>query len=411
MYRLLINREANNEMRHYVKISPPLILVFLTIMLSPLSLAKQSDINDTASKQSSKYFRHLMFRETPFSEYRGIHPVETEQAPNFAHYEFSIDKQGRTTQIRYQINDHLIRSNEVWDSFIWFAPVVKISYLPQKEVHTYYDINDQQIEAHGGVYRAEYQLDTDGKRIALRFFNEQGESSQSAWNIHRYEWRHKEGLVYEKRYDLNNQQQSMRPELEFYEVELEYDNDDKLSFMRNLGLDGEPTNNQSGAGIDRVTYDLAGNFIRWQVYDKDGNAVKGNNPNVHLGEHLYDNYGNKIGLRGYDRSGKQVPFSWGVFEHASGYNEYGNQIESILLNQDGSAIRHIVFEYTTKQNEKEWLKSIDANQELVKTPMLGGAAALKYSYTENGDVQHQLFNPDLTEFVPSVKDQSSGSSE
>jgi hypothetical protein len=398
-------------MKHHIKFFPQLILAIFALMLSAHVFSQQGNISDTVDNQSRKYFRHLMFRETPYAEYRGIHPVEVDKNPNFAHYEFSLDSQGRTTQIRYQINDNLIRGNEVWDSFIWFAPVVKVSYSPGKEVHTYFNAKDQQIEAHGSVYRAEYQLDGNGQRTALSFFDMQGDRSHSAWNIHRYEWRHEGELVYEKRFDVNNQQQTMRPELEFHEISLEYDADDKLAFMRNLGLDGVPTNNKSGAGIDRVTYDLDGNFIRWQVYDKDGNAVEGNRPMVHLGEHLYDNYGNKVGLRGFDRSGKQVPFSWGVFEHASRYNKYGNQIESTLLKQDGSAIRRLAFEYTAEQNKKTWLKSINANQQLVSTPMLGGAAALKFTYNQEGDVQRQRFNPELTEFVPPAAIQSSDNSE
>ena len=195
----------------------------------------------------------------------------------------------------------------------------------------------------------------------------------------------------------------MRPVLNFYEVELEYDADGKLAFMRNLGLEGKPTNNDSGAGIDRVVYDQHGNFVRWQVYDKDGNPVEGNRPMVHVGEHLYDQYGNKVGMRGFDRSGKRIPFSWGSFEHVQTFNQYGHQQEHMMYNVDGSLDRHLYFEYDEDRSRISWLKSLNEQGELAATPMLGGAAALKYVYQQDGSVKREQFNADLTKFTPPTR--------
>ncbi|WP_100658393.1 hypothetical protein [Alteromonas flava] len=281
-----------------------------------------------------------------------------------------------------------------------------IAYADDSEIHTYYNSEGIQIAAHGNVYNSIYELNDNGQRIALRFFDQHGNASESEWSVHRYEWRHANGNVYEKRFNLNDEQQPLRPVLTFYEVELEYDRDDKLVFMRNLGLTGEPTNNESGAGIDRITYDHKGNFIRWQVFDKDGKPVEGNRPMVHLGEHLYDEYGNKVGMRGFNRYGKQIPFSWGIFEHARTFNQYGNMVEHAMYNADGSLSRHMLIEYNPAQTEITWLKALNELGQLVNSPMLGGAAALQYEYRSDGDVVRHPFNADMSAFNPPQQDTS-----
>jgi hypothetical protein len=226
------------------------------------------------------------------------------------------------------------------------------------------------------VFKAVYALDENGKRIALSFFDESAKPVESAWQIHRYEWRHHNGKVYEKRFNLNNEQQPIRPEFKFYEVELTYDSDNKLTFVKNLGLNGSPTNNDSGASIDRIIYDQHGNFTRWQVYSKDGNPVEGN----------------------------RKAFSWGAFEHKSTYYPNGNQKSHQIFDEKGQLSRHLLLEYNQAQSHISWLKSLDENNQLTASPMLGGAAALKYEYLDDGSRSPTLFNSDLSEFkAPKTK--------
>ena len=388
-------------MTNYLK----LVLLCITMALISFEGAVIADEAGKSKIVSSKFFRHIMFRETPFASYRGIYPVDSKTTPDFAHYKFSYDEQGRVREIQYQINDRIIRGNEVWDSFIWFAPKVKIDYQPNKEVHTYFNSRNEPFTAHGNVFKAVYQLDDKGQRTSLKFYDEKGELSENAWNIHRYEWRFANNKVYEKRFDLKGEQRPLRPEFRFFEVELDYDNDGKLTFLKNLGLEGKPTNNDSGAGIDRIVYDHNGNFTRWQVYDKDGNPVEGNRPMVHVGEHMYDQYGNKVGLRGFDRFGKQIGFSWGVFEHVRAYNEHGNMSEQVMLNDAGEVMGHVFMEYADTNDTFSWLKSKDKSGNLVATPMLGGAAALQFVYSDSG-VERKLFNADMTPYTPPTQSET-----
>ena len=382
---------------HMTGLSPVRALIALTVLLSAtisLSPIAVADTSNSSDSVESKYFRHIMFRESPWANYRGIHPIDTDAPPAVAHYQFDYDSEQRVVAIRYQINNDLIDDNQVWDSFIWFAPGVKIEYGESTELHTYYNVNGEQVAVHGDVYSARYSLDEDGNRTSLHFYNEENQPSQNAWNIHHYEWRYNNGIVNEKRFDLSDIQQPMRPVLQFYEVNLEYDDKGQLAFIRNLGTTGEPTNNDSGAGIDRIVYDQYGNFVRWQVYDKDGNPVEGNRPMVHVGEHLYDQFGNKVGMRGFDRYGNQVPFSWSAYEHVYTFDDYGNQRASDSFSKSGELEVSIIRTYTNDNSRLKSISTVSETGERIPSPVLSGAAYVEFNYDENGNRTHQFFNAD-----------------
>jgi len=348
-----------------------------------------------AANAEEKHYRHLMFRESPYAPYQGIHPVSEAKSKSIAHYEFKYDQRGRVTRISRKFDDAIIEAHGVWDSFIWFAPEVKISYQDDTETHTYYNLMGKQIHAHGKVWKAVYRLDDSGVRRDLQFFDSKGKKSANAWNVSRYEWRPSDdGHIFERRFNLDGAQEKFRPELDFYEVKLEYDTKGQLAFMRNFGLEHKPTNNDSGAGIDRVTYDLEGNFIRWQVYDKDGIAVEGNRPMVHLGEHLYDSYGNKIGLRGFDRHGNQIPFSWGSMMGRYQYNDKGAQIGVQTYLQDGTQTANFEYEYNHDLSKQLTLKSLDNQGNLKVDKRLRGGSLIKFTYDDNRNRSRTIYNAD-----------------
>lgn len=367
------------------------LLLFITLLGTfGKALANSVAVN-------SEYFRHLMFRESPYSPYRGIYPISQQQSQHTAHYRFDYDDKGRVVAISHRIGKQLIADNQNWDTFIWFAPKVTMTYSATSEVHHYFNHRDEQIAAHGGVFNATYKLDDSGKRISLHFTNKGGEPSENAWGIHTYIWEiTNNGHVIENRQAIDGSARSIRPEFQFYRVQMEFDKDGKLAFMRNIDQDGNPVENNTGAAIDRITYDHNGNFIRWQVYNKDGAAIEGNSPMVHLGEHLYDNFGNKVGLRGFNRHGEQVGFSWGVFEHKKTYDTFGNQYDHKTQNVDGDLLSHIRFIMDETGVRRSWVKSFDKTGALTASPMLGGAAAVQYQKSEEGRIIPVAFNADMS---------------
>lgn len=354
-----------------------------------------------AAPASADLYRHIMFRESPYAPYQGIHALIPELSGEVAHYDFDHDEQGRVIQITHQIGDVVIANNGNWDSFIWFAPQVRIRYEDGAEIHTYFDADGEQMHAHGRVWEARYTLNDTGERIALAFFDADGAPSESEWNVHRYDWRPSDdGHIFERRYNLAGEMQPLRPVFHFYEVKLEYDHQGRVAFLRNYGTDHTPTNNDSGAGIDRITYDLAGNFIRWQVYDRDGNPVEGNRPMVHLGEHLYDAHGNKIGMRGFDRYGNEIPFSWGELYSRNDYDERGFRVGIRSFDTEHQQTQHIRYVFSPDTARTQEIQSLSLAGELEAHAALGGAARLVIETDADGNRQLIRLNADGTPFQP-----------
>ncbi|MEZ5472527.1 MAG: hypothetical protein R3E90_12200 [Marinicella sp.] len=349
----------------------------------------------TLMAAEARFFRHLKFRETPFSSYQGIHPINQQQAQTTAHYRFEYDDQQRITLIAYMLGDQIINDNGNWDTFIWFAPKVTISYQPNQETHQYFNAGNQRISAHGAVYTATYQLDKQGKRHSLAFTNENNEASENAWGIHRYQWQHvNQQELIEKRFSLDGNQQPIRPEFKFFETHMTFDDLGQLQLMKNFGLDGKPTNNDSGAGMDRIFYDFAGNFQRWHVFDKDGHPVEGNRPMVHIGEHLYDEFGNKIGLRGFDKQSLPKTFSWGEFLIKRSFDASGNQTASLVYDENMQLVSNIKIEYSSDGLKRTWLKSFDTSGKLTSSANLGGAAAINYKYEADSLTPNKIIRLD-----------------
>ncbi|MFC3193594.1 hypothetical protein ACFODZ_04970 [Marinicella sediminis] len=354
-------------------------ILFILIGMTNQTHAEQHQTGE------STYFRHLAFRETPFSTYRGIYPITQQQARSTAHYRFDHDDQGRVTAVSHRIGEHIIHNNGNWDTFIWFAPKVTIEYGDQQEIHRYHNRVNERITVHGDVYQAIYQLNDQGQRVSLTFTNESQQPSENTWHINRYTWQHlNDHQLLEKRFNLAGEQQPIRPEFVFHETRMTFDRRGFIHKLENLGLNGQPTNNDSGAGIDRIYFDLHGNFQRWQVFDKDHKPVEGNRPGVHVGEHLYDASGNKIGLRGFDLKGDPKGFAWGDFMIRNAYDSFGNQTINESLDDQHQLKRRLTITYAANGLKREWIKHHNQSGDLSSTPMLGGAAALRYEYANGG---------------------------
>jgi hypothetical protein len=69
-------------------------VVFLMIILT---------ITSNLFAQKTEYYRHLVFRETPFSDTRGNHQIDKATAQNETHYKFVYDNQRRLVEISHRL--------------------------------------------------------------------------------------------------------------------------------------------------------------------------------------------------------------------------------------------------------------------------------------------------------------------
>ena len=346
--------------------------------------------NAQVAKHKKAYYRHLVFRETPYSDTRGNHPIDAATAQKEAHYCFVYDEQDRLIEVSHRIGDDLIADNGNWDSFIWFSPKMTITYEENKEIRCYYNHLNQQIEAHGAMYKAVFLLNEKGQRTAVRFYNKDNQPSENAWGIHRYQWKQLEdGKVIEKRFNLKDEAQTVRPNFTFYTVRLEFGKDDLLDFMYHLNADGKVIRNAMKAGMDRIVYDQEENFSRWMVFDENLKPVEGNAPEFAIGEHLYDCRGNKVELRGFDVVGKNKAMPNGVARTINAYDEFNNQVEVKNYDLAGNLLMHAKREFSADGRRIKWLKFYDSNGDIALHPS-GQFAALKFEYDDDGSLVAQV---------------------
>lgn len=350
--------------------------------------------------QKTKYYRHLVFRETPFSDIKGIHPIDKETSKKETHYRFVYDVQNRLVEVSHRLGDFIINQNDNWDSFIWFSPKMTISYTKNQEIRHFYNRLNEKVEAHGKMYKAVFDLNSEGKRTAMKIYDKAGDPSENAWGIHKYHWDIlQDGNVIEKRFNLQNEPKTIRPNFTFFTVRLEFGNDDMLDFIYHIDDEGTIINNSMKAGMDRIVYDQEGNFSRWMVFDKELKPVEGNAPEFAIGEHLYDAKGNKVELRGFDVIGKLKAMPTGVARVLNTYDQYNNQIEVKTLDLEGNILQYVKREYSNDGRRIEWWKHLDANGKLTMIPQ-ANYAAIKFEYDAEGKMAgRKRFDADLKEVV------------
>ena len=289
------------------------------------------------------------------------------------------------------MGDFIVNDNNNWDSFIWFSPKMTIEYSNNKETRYYYNRLDKKIEAHGKMYKAVFDLNDKGQRTAVKYYDKDNQPSENSWNIHRYEWTHLgNGNILEKRFNLKNESQPIRPNFTFHTVKLEYGDDDLLDFVHHLDDNGNYINNTMKAAMDRIVYDQEENFSRWMVFDKDLKPVNGNAPEFAIGEHLYDPRGNKVELRGFGVIGERKAMPTGVARVVNAYDKYNNQIEVKILDLEDNLLQRVKRQYSKDGRRIEWIRYVDAQGELSKP---GGAnfAAIKFEYAQNGSLSGRKF--------------------
>lgn len=339
----------------------------------------------------TEYFGHIMFQETPYTPFKGIHPLSEQEAHKRVHYRFTYNDQHQVKTIRSYSGKHAARYYGSFDTYYWVAAGVSIDYEVGKETHYFLNVQGEKIHSPHLPHHGIYTLDENGLRVGLRYFSADNEAQNNHLGIHRYEWRHeKNGVVIENRFDKKGNFVQLRPDFDFKQVRFTFDKQQNVQFMHNYSTDGNPLNNSTGAGIDRIFYDHQGNFMRWQVYDKDGNPVEGNGPNVHIGEYLYNQHGDKLVARFFDRYGKPMLSSNGLHRAVNRYNNIGIFTQESQFDVDGKITQVHQREFSPQGTHVIWDRFFDGEMQPRINPYFGGAAAVNYLYNEHGNLKERV---------------------
>jgi len=82
-----------------------------------------------------KYYKHLVFRETPYAPTKGRNPISEEMAMKENHFKLTYDDADRLVKIEYRIGEQLISPGRIalMGAMYDVAPSVHIKYYQSHE--------------------------------------------------------------------------------------------------------------------------------------------------------------------------------------------------------------------------------------------------------------------------------------
>lgn len=313
--------------------------IFLLILTLVIGTAIVSCTGKSTGKNMHtgvEYYRSLQFSETPYDIEKGVHPLTADQAKTINSYKFTYDKDGRLLSVEFVRNDVLLGYSSMQG-----AARITYEYSPNKQIKRFFNKDNEPIES-GGVYAADYALDSDGNRVGLMYLSKDGMMIENRNKIHSYIWNVlPDGMVKELRYNLAGEETVMNPFCPFYELRFTYNEKGFPTRMANFKADTLYNCTAENCGDIGVSYfqftsDDNGNLKDFSVFN-----VTGQMSNLYWGwskrVNTCDENGYVTETRVYDQdneyvSGKLVPVTKNV------YDSHGAIIEVTNMDKDGNII-------------------------------------------------------------------------
>ncbi|WP_298421191.1 S41 family peptidase [uncultured Kordia sp.] len=315
----------------------------------------------TAQSDTSKYYNHLIFRETPYSKTEGRIQLTEDESKNTNHFKLSYDASDRLILIEYLYKNNLIELNRsgLLDGKRALAPKTKIKYIDNLEIRTFYDLEGKSTTNGMGVYKEVYSYDKKGKRISLKFYDKNEKPINNSWKIFEYNWKHIDtNTVLETRKNISGANVFMRPYYKFYNVLYKFNDNGILLSMNNVDENLSLINDESGIAIDKAIYDEDNNLVSFKFYDAENKPV--------IGSFL----GTAGGFATYDKQGNCLKYAT--------INLDGNYM---VDKRNNSAYSSYTFDTTGNLVERS---NYDTNRKILKRR---GVTRVKYSYNKDNPLK------------------------
>ncbi|MDO6596883.1 S41 family peptidase [Oceanihabitans sp. 2_MG-2023] len=281
--------------------------------------------------QTTKYFKHLVFRETPFSKTEGRIPLTEREVQNVNHYKLHYDSLNSLTLVEYKYNQSLIELNRsgILDGKRALAPKTQIRYTENTETRLFFDVNNKPTTNGMGVFKEVYSYNKKGKRVGLKFYDKNDKPINNSWNIFEYTWKHiNNNSVLETRKDEKGVPVTMRPYYKFYNVLYKFNDKGLLLSMNNVDNKLKLINDETGIATDKATYDKNKNFINFKFINAENEPVVGSFLGTAGGFATYDKNGNclkygTVGLDGNYKISKRSNDAYSKYK----FDSIGNLIE------------------------------------------------------------------------------------
>ena len=367
-----------------------LLLCLLALTSGATTSGSQFDVTPGIPARVA-YFAHMPFRETPFADLRGIYPISAERAMKYMHYRFVYDALERPIEVSFRFGDEIQNLN-ISRNALTFAPVTRIFYEDGLEIRTFFD-RFMNPTLSNGVFREVYEIDGDGNRISLRFYDVEGNLIESEWGIYSYKWTvDKRGTVTETRSDIHGEPVSIRPHFPFYCLKLHYDQRGLLALMENYGTSCERlTLNHLNAAQDKLQYNASGGAYAWNVYDEKEKRSVGNGPMVARGIMERDDLGHTIREYFEDANGKIMTSAYGWTNTDASFDEFGNMIARFNNDAKGERTNNLllgysgyIIDYDAKGERRMSLAYQDADGSPA-THLTRGYHSVKTDYDDHGN--------------------------
>ena len=348
-FTIILTNIKMKQMKDY-RFLPFLLIATVAIILSSCSQTGEKKMNF----EKVQHFRHLLFTESPWDQIRGTYKISAEEAKNTNNYTFTYDDSLRLIQVDFCRGDSLLENSQLG------ASRVVISYEDNKEIRHYFNSKNEPVTVNGEVFKSVYEMDGDGFRTGLKFFNKEDEPIENRNKIAYYTWsRTPLGMIKENRYNLAGEETVLNEFCPFYELRFSYDENGVVKRMANYEKD--------------VLYDC--------VAENCGNI------GVSYFDFTINENGGLLEFSVHNTTGQLSNLYWGWARFKQKLDKNGYVIEREMFDQDNEhvggkmiPIRQYTYDETGLLLEE---KALDANHQLVNNPN-DNVAVKHYKYDEKG---------------------------
>ena len=310
-------------------------LFLIVLFVAGLTSCNQKPASE--AEANVKYYKQLLFSETPWDIERGSHEISADESEKVNNYKFTWNDDGTLASVEYNRDGVLLGYSSLR------AAKITYTYEGDKQIKHFFDENGEPIES-GGAFANEYTLDADGMRVAMRFLDKEGNPTENRNNIHNYVWSKLDnGMIRELRYNLNEEETIMNPFCPFYELRFTYDDNGYVTRMANFEADTMYNCTAENCGDVGVSYFLFENNDNGDLLSFSVHSTTGQLSNLYWGwakrENVVDENGNVVKTTIYDQDdemlgGKGVPVT------KNGYDEHGALVKSTSMDADGNVVNN-----------------------------------------------------------------------
>lgn len=285
----------------------------------------------TEADSNVKYYRGILFSETPWDTEKGTHPLTAEEAKTINNYKFTTNENGQLASVEYNRNGVLLDYSSIG------AAKVTYTYEGDKQIKHFFNEKDEPAK-NGGASAFEYTLNESGIRIALRFLDENGAPIENRNKVHNFKWNKlPDGMIQELRYNLAGEEVVMNEFCPFYELRFSYDVNGFVTRMANYKGDTLYNCTAENCGDIGVSYFLFENNENGDLLNFSVHNASGQLSNLYWGwakrTNIVDANGYTIESTQFDQDneflgGKSLPVT------KSEYDEHGALVKRISMDKD-----------------------------------------------------------------------------